>query len=360
MNPIPNTQTGIQLIQAGKHAEALTYLRRAAQSEAVSPEVWLWLAHVTPDPREYQHCIQQALAMNPAHQVALQMRQAFEQAYPQLATINAPSSGGISQSMQVDARLIAAMEKKNRSRRRRRIIMALLVLIILILLGVVALSLADKDSSADGAEKMEGKTIEVGLSQADETWRFSVQVPPSWLLANSVSSDWMNAREILANRFAEHITIWQQVESKLSDVQINAQTGAVQPPITIIEVNPSNIERDNFHPARLQLVRFVTLQATNSTCSGLERFASEHEDELAPNRSVVEYGVKQTGDNRCIFMVHYLDESPLSQELEHIYVFYVPADNGHLAEWHLTVLASAHDFYQDDIQQILKTLRPIS
>jgi hypothetical protein len=78
-NPMQNALTGIQLAQAGRKMEALAYLREAVQREPVNAEVWLWLAHVTPDGREYQNCVYQALHLEPHHVIARQMQAALMQ-----------------------------------------------------------------------------------------------------------------------------------------------------------------------------------------------------------------------------------------------------------------------------------------
>jgi hypothetical protein len=78
-NPMQNALTGIQLAQSGRKAEALAYLREAVHREPANAEVWLWLAHVTPDVREYQNCVYQALHLSPNHVIARQMQAALMQ-----------------------------------------------------------------------------------------------------------------------------------------------------------------------------------------------------------------------------------------------------------------------------------------
>lgn len=78
-NPLSNALQGIQLAQNGHKTDALAYLRESVQREPVNAEVWLWLAHVTPDIHEYQNCIYQALLLDPNHVVARQMQEAILQ-----------------------------------------------------------------------------------------------------------------------------------------------------------------------------------------------------------------------------------------------------------------------------------------
>lgn len=81
-NPLSTSLEGIRLAQTGRTMEALAYLREAVQSEPVNAEVWLWLAHVTTDMREYQNCVYQALQLQPNHLIARQMQAALMQGSP--------------------------------------------------------------------------------------------------------------------------------------------------------------------------------------------------------------------------------------------------------------------------------------
>jgi hypothetical protein len=95
------TIQGIQLAQQGRKTEALAYLREAVQREPINAEVWLWLAHVTPDRLEYQNCVMQALRLEPNHPIGRQMQDALLQtqytpAYPTSGVY--PAYGGQPQS----------------------------------------------------------------------------------------------------------------------------------------------------------------------------------------------------------------------------------------------------------------------
>src|SRR5512146_2657707 len=79
MYPPPKTQMGLQLAQQGRRQEALAYLRQAVQTEPPTPEVWLWLAHVSPDINEYRNCVYQALLLDANHPTARQMQAALNQ-----------------------------------------------------------------------------------------------------------------------------------------------------------------------------------------------------------------------------------------------------------------------------------------
>lgn len=369
MNPLPNTQTGIQLAQAGKRAEALPYLRRAVQSEAISPEVWLWLAHVTQDVREYQYCVQQALNIDPQHAVAHQMLTAFTQAYPHL--VNAPFgqtgqialSGGTSQSLQVDAQLINAMERKNRIRKRRRFLLVLIGLILLAGIAVsIGLILTDNPPTSENEEEQGGKAIGFTFRADNNSWRFAVQAPETWLLADENDPAWVETRNLLSETFpSQTTTTWQQVETDLGDVTLDS-SGTLARPITLIETDPVAITRQQGFPAHLQLVGIRSID--NVSCEGMRDFAASQQDALAQEndarQNVVENHVEEATRERCVFVIHYRDQSPLSRLFEHIYVIYVPAAENQVAEWHFNVIDDAHADSLLDIQRIIGTLRAIS
>ena len=67
-------QYGLQLLQAGRRAEAAEYLRRAAQARPLSPEIWLWLASATDDITEYRRCVDEVLRLDPTNGTALSMQ----------------------------------------------------------------------------------------------------------------------------------------------------------------------------------------------------------------------------------------------------------------------------------------------
>lgn len=70
---------GIAFAQSNQRLEALSFLRQSVQSEPPHPEVWLWLAHVSPDINEYRNCVYQALKLDAYHMVARQMQEALSQ-----------------------------------------------------------------------------------------------------------------------------------------------------------------------------------------------------------------------------------------------------------------------------------------
>ena len=77
-DPPPDLMQGIGLVQSGDRRAALGYLRRAAQSEPLTAEGWLWLAAATDDLSEYQGAVTRALRLDGRHPVARRMRAELE------------------------------------------------------------------------------------------------------------------------------------------------------------------------------------------------------------------------------------------------------------------------------------------
>lgn len=133
-NPLYNAVQGIQLAQQGQKMEALAYLREAVQREPVNAEVWLWLAHVTPDLHEYQNCVYQALLLSPNHQTARQMQDALMQT----DRMTTPQFSGGTSQMNPDV-----LQSAQKRQRRRRIWRRVLILAIIgFLLGGIGAAVA--------------------------------------------------------------------------------------------------------------------------------------------------------------------------------------------------------------------------
>ena len=141
-HPLYNAVQGIQLAQQGRKMEALAYLREAVQREPVNAEVWLWLAHVTPDIHEYQNCIYQALVLSPNHQTARQMQDALMQ------TNSMPVSQFSSGTSQMNPVVLQSAQKRQQRRRvwRRVLILAVIGFLLGGISAVVAIVLMELPS----------------------------------------------------------------------------------------------------------------------------------------------------------------------------------------------------------------------
>lgn len=345
-----HAQTGIQLAQSGRRAEALELLRRAAQhpTTAANPEVWLWLAHLTPDMQEYRHCVTQALLLSPTHPIAGQMQHALQpvpyQPYPPPMTDSAP--------IPILEPIPIAQAQPIPNRRRRRL--RLMVLIILSMAGLAAALIIRQ--AADERQKASIPTIRtLSITTNDHTFR--VDVPQSWLVADRDDPVWQNTRQAINARWPE-LTVWDTIAVDVTAITVEV-TGAVQPPLTVIETDLTAIARDQNNPLRLQWIRVASVSDT--ACAGMRVYAEEQESQLQRTlqNNIVGTEVRETNPDYCIFVVHYRGQSPLSQETEDIFVLHIPIDATTLAEWHLTVRDKAYPSYRVTIERVLSSIQVV-
>ncbi|NDJ84372.1 MAG: hypothetical protein GYB66_00660 [Chloroflexi bacterium] len=380
MDLFPKARNGIQLAQAGRRPEALEYLRQSVRSEAPDPEVWLWLAHVTPDIHEYRYSVERALVLSPNHPVGRQMQATLYQQYPQLtAGHTAPPASGpamaspdmpATASRAVDADLVHSVERRQRRRRSQRVITGLLLLFLLGLgLAGAALLLLEDQTATDSDTDSQSVRVTVD-SPSSGQWTFALQIPETWLLADSQSTEWQKAVErVLAAQDDDTATalpaVWQRLEADLSEVRIDPETGTLQPHISFVETSVEQLQSDSANPPRLQLVRILETpdELDGTTCPEIERLAELRQSEIeridAERQSVIGSGVQEPAADRCVFVVHFRDRSPLSGLYEHIYVVHIPAGEDYLAEWHLNVTDSYHDRYRDEIEMVIDSLRTV-
>lgn len=385
MDSLANARMGIELIQSGQRAEAINYLRRSVQVEPVTAEVWLWLAHVSADYHEYSHCVQQALSLDPQHHIALQMHHALQQMsgypamqqpmprstgqYPAVAPPNAFSS---SQMLAVDGSLVASLEKKGKTRKlRRRLLSILFVCTVLIIVAVVVLSTSGQSVEdwfselfSDDKSAEDGETILITLPPSiGDSVSFEVTLPDTWMLADTNSTAWIETRDELREKYGEEgeSTFWERVEVDLDAVTLSGDR--LSPPVTIVETNVDGANRDPDNPPWLQLVRIVDLPdgLDGTSCETIRQIAESEAAELEQiddeRQSVVDYGVEEQDSGQCIFVVHFRDQSPLTNLVEHKYVIQIPLDNDRLAEWHLTVIDELHEDYESVVQTVMRTLK---
>ncbi len=374
MDSFSQARTGIQLAQQGRRAEALRYLRLASQQEPPHPEVWLWLAHVTPSLEEYRFCIQQALRVAPNHIVARQMDSALRTvpaispaapAPPTLPPGTGPiSSQVVSQPVAVDANLINRMQRQRRKRSRRQRLMGLIAFVLLVgLVGAVVLIIGDDllNDSNDNIGSAPELMVTLQLSNQETPLRFRMATPPSWLLATLDDTRWINRSTALANNPAIQAN-WARFASDVTAVTINPADDSLGTPVSIVETNEAAILESDGYPLRLQLIRYGAIYASmdDASCQGLQQLAAEQQNALSSTQitaEIIENQVVQQSSGTCVYLIHYVGTSALSGQTEHIYVIYVPVGLTALAEWHLTVIDTRHDQYRPDIEQLLDTLR---
>lgn len=334
-------QTGIQLAQSGRRTEALDYLRRAVQqpNTTTNAEVWLWLAHVTPDLQEYRHCVAQALMLNPTHPIASQMQSALQPATPY----------PVSPPPLESAVTYIEAKPQNRRRVRRR----LLLLLILSLAGLAAILLL-RQNTQDKTSSLATHTLSITANNRV----FQIEVPQTWLVADKSDPAWQAARQSLENEWPT-LSAWGSAEVDLTRITVQPN-GFVQPPVTIIETAAEAIAHDQNNPLRLQWIKVIA-GITDTTCAGVQAYAEAQTTQLQQTlqNNIVSTEVRKTHPAYCIFVMRYRGLSPLSNEMEDIYVIHVPLDATTLAEWHLTVRDAAHSRYLVIIDRVLNSIKVV-
>lgn len=363
MDPFPNARLGIQLAQQGRREDALSYLRIAVQSEPAHPELWLWLAHVTPRRDEYQHCVQQALVLAPNHATARQMFALLRNNTGSMPAIAQPNpSSGQSRPMTVDEQLLRSMKKQKQRKGQRRFLLIMMAFWLIFglaaLIGLVFQDELNATFSDDDAPSPPQLTITVAPQNTDTVDHFRMAVPESWLVADANNSAWQEQRQRLeANELLQ--VDWSTLEHDASQLNISLENNLLSTQISIVETDAGRILDSGGFPLRLELVRLnrqEPLLAQGVDCDNMRRFAEEQRISLAEAESVVENAIVEQNNDRCIFYIHYRGSSALSKQVEHIFVIYVPIAPQGMAEWHLTVSDTGLADYQASIDALLRTI----
>ena len=384
-NPPPNLLQGIRLVEAGRRAEALAYLRIAAQSEPLTADGWLWLAAATDNLDEYRTCVQQALRLEPYHPVAGQMRRALEHMGAWGAAPPAPTSGGSHTPPQPAPAYradLATPPAQRQVRGWRRILRVLMIVLVLSgCVGVTAAvllsdSVQDTLRSWTGAESVQ--TLEFTVGDARENYRFRVSVPQSWLPADTDAPSWQDARAELLGAFPNSEALWEQIEAAFSRVVRDPVYGGMIPQPRLVETDAGRLRTDGMVAAlTLDAITPLPPAPTGRPNTACERLAALEARILAnenlatlPNSEIVETRlVSGEGPNDCVFMVHrrYTHQAPhqvafaLSPEnaptATREVVFAVPVGTERYASWKLTFADGAYGRYEGTVTRIAETLR---
>ena len=383
--PPPNLLQGIRLMETGRRAEALAYLRTAAQTEPLTADGWLWLAAATDNLDEYRTCVQQALRLDPYHPVAGQMRRALEQMGAWVVAPPSPTSG-LSTTPAQPAPPYRANAPSGRGKVRgwRRILRVLVIaLVIGGCLGVGAAALLsqgvqDTLRNWTGGESVQ--TLEFTVGGARESYRFRVSVPQSWLPADTDAPSWQQARAELLRAFPNSEALWEQIETAFSGVVRDPVYGGMIPQPRLVETNVDRLRADGM-VAALTLDEIVRLPDApvgrpNTPCERLAaleaRFIASENIAALPNSEIVETRlVRGVGTDDCVFMAQrrYTNQAPhqvafaLAPEsapsATREVVFAVPVDEERYANWILTFADSAYGRYKPTVERIAETLRAV-
>ncbi|PJF44569.1 MAG: hypothetical protein CUN55_03295 [Phototrophicales bacterium] len=374
MDSFPQARIGIQLAQQGRRTEAIHYLRQATRQEPQHPEVWLWLAHVTPSLEEYRYCVQQAIRLAPHHQTARQMEAALRNipALPaQVPNATLPNTDSMnvrvpSQPFVVDEHLVNRMQRQRKKRSlRQKLILFTVITLVIGLLGAVGIILGRNLIENSNSNTATPHELWLTIQTNTQTLpiRFRMQTPPSWIVADAASPQWASISQSLAEVPAIQAN-WAGFAANLSAIQINPADDSLETPVTIVETNFDSIIASGGYPLRLQLIRLGAIYASmdDASCTGLQQLAAEQQNTIATSgitATILENQVVQQPSGNCVYVIHYFGTSAISGQDEHIYVIYVPVGTTSLAEWHLTVVDISHDQYRPMIEQLLESIRAL-
>jgi hypothetical protein len=339
------TQMGIDLARQGRKREALPYLRYAVTIEHPNADVWLWLAHVSPDRDEYRHCVQQALTLEPNHPTALRMKQDLD--YQALGI--SPALG----ATQVVHTMDDSHKRLKRLRRRIMLINAILAALACAVLARLAESRLD-DIKAYLPLPEQAKTIQFAVGEEDI--RFRVDVPESWFLADVGSATWQEKRDELQAEFPSvdgRTNSWRSFESDLSEIEPDPITGAIRRSVAVIETDFNRVEESEDAVPRLAL---VAIRQEDNSCAAFREMAAELTTET---EQFIGSEVRERAPDNCVLVIQMQDISPAEVRLR-VFQIYLPLDADRLAEWNLILPETIYqDHYQTASETVIDTLEVV-
>ena len=386
--PPPNLMNGIHLVQSGRTAEGLAYLRHAAQTEILTAEGWLWLAAATDNLEEYRHCVSQALMLDPRHPIAGQMRADLElldrwgRSAPSAGPESQPAPGvlpaGYSVSPAVDIFPQGDSSIQRPARRRRGLI---LLVIAVVAAGVIAaLVLFGLIPDGLSAHSSQAHRLDFTVGQ-QPGYRFQVEAPPSWVPANLDDSSWLDRRGELIAAFpgaSGLSSAWEQVETSFSAATVDPFSGRMVPLIRVVETDERALKSGGVIPALTlrEIMPFPSPPQGTTAADACGRMRLVEDQFRAggnltsqPDMAVVEEQVitrQDRGD--CVFRLHrrYLHQvlpqtivllpgQPLPDITREI-TLAVPVGADRYALWQITFADSAYGDYEHAVDLITRTL----
>ncbi len=296
--PPPNLAQGISLAQAGRKPEALVYLRQAARTEPLNAEGWLWLAAASDDLEEYRLCVEQALRTDPRHPVAQRMQNDLMRL------------GEMNQTMPRGMPGIGT-QTPPRSRGRRRFILLLLFLllgagaVVALIVSGVAEDALDRLSTRDEVVH----SVEFTVGEGSLAHRFYVEVPSSWLPADTDSQTWIDTRGELEQAFPGSESVWTEIEASYSNTVRNPVYGELRPkPVAIVETDHDTLD-DAGMVSTLALLEIQPLPKNDqdlNTCERLQLLQSELEAEPLPTGAEIVRSLiaQREGRDDCALVFH--------------------------------------------------------
>ena len=346
---------GIEMAQQGRKMEALAYLRRAVTTEALNAEVWLWLAHVSPDINEYQNCVHQALAHNPQHPTAQRMWQDIEY-----------QSGGMSPPMFAAEAAQTMSQSHNRQTRLRRLLILLNVIMITFscgVLGRIALERLDVNDLNSLIPFLESsKRIQFAVGDETNAVGFQVDVPKSWFLADRGSPSWRAERDRLQREFPPDVgedNFWRDVETDLGEVTRHSLTGEFEDNVTILETDSELIQSSPDTIANLSLiaVNAISDEYPDNSCENLRQLAADERRTSQQSESFIDSEVRERDSGDCITVSEFLTTTDDNVEIR-LFRINIPVAEKQLALWNIVIPDALYaDSYRSDVEQIIDSLR---
>ncbi|MCD4685521.1 MAG: hypothetical protein K8S97_06260 [Anaerolineae bacterium] len=385
--PPPNLLQGIQLVQAGRKAEALRYLRHAAQTEPLTAEGWLWLAAATDDLGEYRHCVVQTLRLDPYHPIAGRMRHELD---TRLAPASSPGyaaggypAAGVDLGQTFAGDYTAPREDtayRHRPARLRRLLRALVLIVLLGgCIGIAAslvVSGAVENLVRDLllAEDLHTLDFTVGTTPG---FRFRVDVPETWLPANTDNNSWRETRDMLITEFPDSAALWEGAEQSFSVVIRDPVYGEMRQRIHLVETDTAQL-RDNGMVAALSLHEILPLPdpppgTDTSACARMRlletQFAASGTFAVSPDVEVVDTTLAvREGLGDCVFAVERRFTNQRADQVlfplpgadvptsTRAVVIAVPVAQERYAVWQITFADRAAGDYDYAVEQIIGSL----
>lgn len=381
--PPPNLMHGIHLVQAGRKADALPYLRRAAQTETLTAEGWLWLAAATDDLAEYRYCVERALQLDASHPVALRMRDALA---AQGGWNHTPPPAPAHPAYGPQSQFATSPRPAPAPRRRAwgwRILRALVVA--LLLGGCIGISASLIWSGAITELVRDWMAIEtlhtLDFAIGDEPdYHFRVDVLDTWRPANTDNAAWRATRAGLEERFPESGALWDTLGASFSTVVRDPTYGTIMPPVHIVETDPDRLAAAGMVPA-LTLYEIVPLPDpppgsgdAQDVCTRMRALETQLTASgtyaLAPGGTVRDTTHEErTGRDDCVVSVErrYRDLQPeqvpvvlapdAAPDAMREVVIAVPVGTVRYAVWQITYPDHMHDDYEYMVTRVRESLR---
>lgn len=346
-----NTQMGIDLAQRGRKREALAYLRHAVMTEPVTAEVWLWLAHVTPDLDEYRNCVYQALQLVPHHPTALRMQQDITY-----------QAQGAPPPLHADDAAQTLSQPHKRSNRLRRILFLVNAIIAVTLCGWLGAAGLDGFTVEDLQRYLpfleSSKRIQFTVGEA-ESFGFRVDVPQTWYLADSGSPSWQAERDRLQRDWPNAGAtgnFWRRSELDLSIARRNPNSGEFLQPIMILETESERIASAPQVVPSLALIGISPLRsAPDNRCETLRAFAATDRPEPDQIEAFVAAEVRERAEDDCLYFTHYKDT--LNDVALRRLTLRLPIGERDLAEWQILIPESLYrQHYESVVNRIIDSL----